>query len=429
MTISVIGTGYVGLVTGAVLADFGHTVYCVDIDQNKIQSLKDSQIPFYEPGLEEIVRKNIQKKRLLFTTNYAEAIPNSEVVFICVGTPPKANGEADTTYVQAAVTETAKNLDHHTLIVIKSTAPIGVEEDLKKLIEGLTDKPFEFASNPEFLREGTAVADTINPDRIVIGVQSEKAAEQLLEVYKPFGGERLICDIRSAQMIKYAANSFLAMKISYANSIANLAEQVGADALVVLKGIGMDQRIGPRFLQPGIGYGGSCFPKDVAAFIETAHKYNQDFPILKAVQQINAAQIEHFLDKVEALTGGIKGKTLACLGLAFKPDTDDVRDSAAIKIIQRLVQAGATVQVYDPMATENAKKILQQTVTYATDPYQAADKADALLLLTEWNEFKAIDFKKLKKQMTAPVVIDGRNLYVDSNLLKQGFTYQGIGRK
>ncbi len=429
MTISIIGTGYVGLVTGAVLADFGHTVFCIDIDHNKIESLKQSQIPFYEPGLEDLVHKNFQAKRLQFTTNYQEAVPKSEVVFICVGTPPKPNGEANLEYVIAAVTEAGKHLKEGSLIVIKSTAPIGVEIQLKELVDAQTDKQYEFASCPEFLKEGTAVQDTLNPDRIIIGTQSQQAAKKLLKLYNNFPGERLTCDIHSAQMIKYAANSFLATKISFANAISQLAEKLDANATEVLKGIGLDPRIGPRFLNPGIGYGGSCFPKDVSAFIETAGQVGYDFQLLKATQQINHDQIDFYLDHVQHMIGSVQGQTLAALGLAFKPDTDDVRESASIKVIQKLVEAGATVQVYDPIATENARKVLGDTVTYCTTPYQAAEQADALLILTEWNEFKNLDLQKIKISLKQPIIIDGRNIYEADAVKELGFQYQGIGKK
>lgn len=428
MIISIVGTGYVGLVTGAVLADFGNTVFCIDVDAKKIEGLKQSHIPFYEPELADIVHRNQKQGRLHFTTDYNQAIPSSEIVFICVGTPSLEDGSVDQAYVKAAVTEIAKTASNPLLIVIKSTSPIGIEQELKKIMDQHTEVKYEFASCPEFLKEGTAVYDTTHPDRIVIGTETKEAADKLAELYQPFGGERIICDIHSAQMVKYAANSFLALKISYANVISQLAEKVDADARIVLKGIGMDTRIGAKFLNPGIGYGGSCFPKDVAAFIDRAKQLGYDFELLKAIQHINQQQMDGYVEKVEDMVGDLNGKTLAALGLAFKPDTDDVREAPALKIIQILLEKGAKIQAYDPMATENAKKVLGDKVTYTEDVYQALDGADALLLMTEWSEFKELDFAKVKKLMKQPIIVDGRNIYDPAKMKEQGFTYQGIGK-
>ncbi len=428
MTISIIGTGYVGLVTGAVFADLGHKVFCVDIDQEKIQKLEEGNVPFYEPGLEELVRRNLAQKRLIFTTSYAKAVPHSKVVFICVGTPTTENGEANLTYLFDATKETAKYLKGYTLITIKSTVPIGVENKLQTLIEKNSTAKFEFASCPEFLKEGSAVEDAKNPDRIVIGTTSKKAADILLDLYKHFNGQRVICDLRSAQMIKYAANTMLATKISFANVIANLAEKLGADAEVVLTGMGLDKRIGRSFLYPGVGYGGSCFPKDVAAFIAIADQAGYNLDLLKAVEKINQQQINLFVDKVIKLVGPVKGKTLAVLGLSFKPNTDDIREAPSIKIIKKLIKLGAKINTYDPVAVENSKKVLDHAVTFTTDPYLAITEAEALLLITEWNEFKELDLDKVKKLMKKPIIVDGRNIYDPAKIKSLGFIYQGIGR-
>lgn len=429
MNISIIGTGYVGLVTGAVFADLGHKVFCVDIDENKVASLQEGSVPFFEPGLEELVKRNINQKRLLFTTSYQQAIPASKVVFICVGTPASENGDADLSFVFSAIEEVAKHLKNYTLIAIKSTVPIGVEIELEKLINQMTTASYEFASCPEFLREGSAVEDTQNPDRIVIGTKSKKAADLLLDLYKHMNGQRVVCDLRSAQMIKYAANSFLATKISYANNIANLCEKLGADSEVVLYGMGLDKRIGQTFLNPGVGFGGSCFPKDVSAFIGIAEIFNYDFGILKAVEKTNSLQIDLFLEKVsQAVKTNPSKTTLAVLGLSFKPNTDDIREAPSLKIIQRLLQKGYNIKAYDPVAISNAKKVLKNSVVFTTDPYQAAEKASALLIITEWNEFRELDLKKIKLAMKSPVIIDGRNIYEPRTVELLGLTYIGIGR-
>ncbi len=427
MIISVIGTGYVGLVTGAVFADFGHTVYCVDIDAKKIESLKNAEIPFYEPGLKELVQRNVDQGRLHFTTNYAEAIPHSKTVFICVGTPPKDNGEADLKYLFAASEETAKHLSEYTLIVIKSTVPIGVETQLQEIISQHTTAPFEFASCPEFLKEGSAVTDAIQPDRIVLGVQTDIARQLLLDVFKNFPGERLICDLRSAQMVKYASNTLLATKISFANAIAVLSEKLNTNAEVVLAGVGLDPRIGPQFLKPGVGYGGSCFPKDISAFIKIAENVGYDFELLKAVEKINAGQGTLFLKKVEDQLETLQGKTIALLGLAFKPNTDDIREAPSLKIIKALLAKGATVRAYDPLAEENTKKVFAD-ISYCNSAYEAAKGADALLIVTDWNEFKELDLKKIKEGMKQPLIIDGRNIYNPQEIRTLGFTYLSTGR-
>lgn len=413
--------------TGAIFADLGHKVFCVDIDETKIQSLKAGSIPFFEPGLEEIVRRNTGQKRLIFTTDYNQAVPNSKVVFICVGTPPDKDGGADLTYLYSAVTETAKHLKGYTLITIKSTVPIGVEDTLQKLIEEHSKAKYEFASCPEFLKEGSAILDARNPDRIVIGTKSKKAADLLLDLYKHFNGQRVICDLRSAQMVKYASNTFLATKISFANAIANLCERLGANAEQVLYGAGLDQRIGRNFLNPGVGYGGSCFPKDITAFINIANKSGYNFDLLKEVEKINHQQIDNFVKKVENTLSKLNNTTLAVLGLAFKPNTDDIREAPSIKIIEKLQAMGAKIKAYDPIAANNARKILGD-VTLCETPYEAATDAEALLIVTEWNEFRELDLNKIKKIMKKPVIIDGRNIYQPEKIKAMGFTYQGVGR-
>ncbi len=428
MTISIIGTGYVGLVTGAVFADFGHKVFCIDIDQKKIDSLKKGELPFFEPGLEEIVKRNTAQKRLIFTTGYKTSVPNSKVVFICVGTPAGKNGEADLTYLFSAAKETAKHMKGYTLIAIKSTVPIGVEEELQKLIGRNTKAKFEFASCPEFLKEGSAVKDATNPDRIVIGTKSKKAADILLDLYKHLNGKRIVCDLRSAQMVKYAANTFLATKISFANTIANLCEKLGANVEAVLEGVGADQRIGRNFLNPGVGYGGSCFPKDTAAFIDIAKKAGHKFDLLKAVEKINSDQIDMFLEKIEKMLSNLKGKNIAVLGLAFKPNTDDIREAPSIKIINRLIKKGAKIKAYDPVAANNARRVLNGAVILTEDPYQAVTDAEAMLVVTEWNEFLELDLPRIKKLMARPIIIDGRNIYNPDQIRSLGFSYQGIGK-
>lgn len=428
MTISIIGTGYVGLVTGAIFADLGHKVFCLDIDKQKIASLKNGEIPFYEPGLKELVKRNVDQKRLLFTTESREAIPKSKVVFICVGTPANGNGEANLSYLFSAVTEVAKHLKGYTLIAIKSTVPIGVEVELEKLISSSATAKYEFASCPEFLKEGSAIEDAQCPDRIIIGTKSKKAADLLLDLYKHMNGQRIVCDLRSAQMIKYAANSFLATKISFANAVANLCEKSQADAEVVLRGIGLDNRIGKAFLSPGVGFGGSCFPKDIAAFIKLAEKYGHSFDLLKAVESINQQQIDLFIEKVIKLVNPIKGKTLAVLGLAFKPNTDDIREAPSIKIINKLLKMGAKINTYDPVAANNARVVLENSVTFTEDPYIALKDADAMLVVTDWNEFKELDLEKARKIMKKPTIIDGRNIYDPIKIKQLGFIYQGVGR-
>ncbi|MBI2594416.1 UDP-glucose/GDP-mannose dehydrogenase family protein [Candidatus Curtissbacteria bacterium] len=434
MTLTIVGAGYVGLVTAAVFADLGNKVFCVDINREKIEGLKKSQIPFFEPGLDEYIQRNLNKKRLFFTTEYSQCVPRSQVVLICVGTPPAENGEADLSYLFSAVEETAKNLSGYTLITIKSTIPIGFEDDLERTVKKYAKAKFEFASSPEFLREGTAIEDTLHPDRIVVGTLSKKAQKILLELHAPISGERIICDIRSAQLIKYASNALLATKVSFANAVAILSEKMSADVEKVLEGVGADRRIGRNFLYPGVGYGGSCLPKDVLAFIAIGRHFGYEFDLLRAVDAINESQIVSFVEKVREALGAqefkkkdLSTKKLAVLGLAFKPNTDDIRDAPSIKIIRSLLSLGAKITAFDPQAVDNAKKILPN-IDYAKDIYSAIKDKDAILLITEWPQFAKIDFAKAKKLLKRPVVIDGRNLFNARKLKELGFTYFGVGR-
>ena len=434
MTITIIGAGYVGLVTAAVFADLGNKVYCVDVVKNKIDELKRGKIPFFEPLLADYIKKNLNEKRLFFTTSYSESVPKSTTVFICVGTPPKTNGEADLSFLFSAVRQTAKNLSGYTLITIKSTIPIGYEDDLEETVKKYAKEKFEFAASPEFLREGTAIEDTLHPDRIVIGTTSKKAQKMLLELHAAISGERIICDMRSAQLIKYASNALLATKVSFANSIGILSEKMGADVTKVLAGVGADRRIGHSFLYPGVGYGGSCLPKDVSAFIAQSTRFEYDFELLRAVDSINNDQIERFINKIrEALEAeegkrtNLSGFSLAILGLAFKPNTDDMRDAPSIKIINRLVDLGAKVTAYDPQAMENARKILPK-IEYAPDISKAIRSKDALVIVTEWPQFLELDLKEIKKLLKKPIIIDGRNLFNAKKVKESGFKYVGIGQ-
>ena len=434
MTLTVVGAGYVGLVTAAVFAELGNKVFCIDINKERIEGLKRGKIPFFEPSLSEYIKRNLSQKRLFFTTSYKESVPKSQIVFICVGTPPKENGEADLSYLFAAVEETARNLAGYTLITIKSTIPIGFENDLESTVKKYAKARFEFAACPEFLREGTAIEDTLHPDRIVIGSFSKKAQKILLSLHAPISGERIICDIRSAQLIKYAANSLLATKVSFANTIAALCEKMGADVEKVIAGVGADRRIGRSFLYPGVGYGGSCLPKDVLAFIAIGRHFGYDLSLLRAVDDINQGQIELFVEKVRKALGveedkgkNPQDKKVAVLGLAFKPNTDDMRDAPSIKIINHLLNLGIEVTAYDPQAMDNAKKILPK-VKFAKDVYSAIKNQDALLLVTEWPQFSQIDLARAKKLLKRPIIIDGRNLFPKDKVKELGFTYIGIGR-
>lgn len=431
MTIAFIGHGYVGLVTAAVFADLGNTVWVVGRTKRKIENLKNGTSPFYEPGLDELVRRNTNAGRLLFTLDYTEAVRPSEIVFICVGTPPKENGEADLESVYDAAKAIGKALVGYKVVVTKSTVPPGTNRHISDILS--REKPegasFAIASVPEFLREGTAIRDTLHPDRVIIGTSSNRAQEHLLELHKPIDGKTVLCNIETAELIKYAANAFLSTKISFANAIAFLAEQVGADVEKVLDGIGLDKRIGRSFLYPGVGYGGSCFPKDVKALIAIADYYGYDFTLLKAVDAINKDATKRFVDKIVKHFGGnLKHIRIAILGLSFKPDTDDVREAPSLGIINELVKRGASIVAYDPIAMENAKPRLPKGVTLAKNPYKAAEDADAVAIVTEWNEFRQLDLVKLAKSLKSRVLFDGRNIYEPSRVKQLGFMYYGIGR-
>lgn len=430
MRIAVIGVGYVGLGTAAVFAELGNDVIGADIDKNKIANLNKGIMPIYEPGLKELVDRNIKRKRLKFTSNNKEAIKHADVIFICVGTPPKVTGETDLKYIKKAALEIAKTIDSYKIIVHKSTVPVETGEQVKNIIKKNIKKNIEFdvVSNPEFLREGTAIKDTFEPDRIVIGSDSEKATRIMKELYSPIKAPIIITDIRSAEMIKHASNSFLATKISFINAIAKICELSGADVEKVAEGMGMDKRINRSFLNAGIGYGGFCFPKDVQAFIKIAEKYGYDFELLKATHNINQHQKKYFTNKIKKALKNVKGKTIGILGLSFKPNTDDMRFAPSIDIINELQKEGAKIKVYDPEAMERAKEILKD-VEYCNNPYDAAKNAGALVIVTEWNEFKELDLKKIKSLLKHNLIVDGRNIYNPEEMKKQGFNYISIGRK
>lgn len=433
MNISVIGTGYVGLVTGACFAELGNTVICADNNREKVSALKKLIMPIYEPGLEEVVRRNVKEKRLAFSSNIKEAVQKAQVIFIAVGTPSLPNGEADLTYVENVAKAIAQNINGYKLIVEKSTVPVEtgswVEHTIKvNLPKGKKGKiDFAVASNPEFLREGQALADFMNPDRVVIGVESQTAKDLLIELYKPLKTQMVITDIKSAEIIKHASNSFLAAKISFINAVANICEAVGADIVKVAEGMGMDKRIGRSFLDAGIGYGGSCFPKDIDAFINIAKKSGYDFQMLKAVREINEYQKKDILKKIKDALWIIKDKQIGILGLSFKPNTDDLRSAASIDIIKGLQSEGAKIRAYDPQSMEKAKEVLQG-VKFCKDAYETAKGADCLVVVTEWNQFKELDLAKIKKLMRQPVIVDGRNIYDPQAMKKNDFRYTGIGR-
>ncbi|MBI5620971.1 UDP-glucose/GDP-mannose dehydrogenase family protein [Candidatus Gottesmanbacteria bacterium] len=431
MTITFIGHGYVGLVTAAVFADLGNTVWVVGRTKEKIDNLNKGKAPFYEPGLEELVKRNVAAGRLLFTVNYGQAVPPAEIIFICVGTPPKKTGDADLTSVFSAAESVGKALVGYKVVVTKSTVPPGTNKKVSEILERTKsgESSFSIASVPEFLREGTAIHDTLHPDRVVIGTTSKRAEELLLELHKSIDGKKVLCNLETAELIKYASNSLLSTKISFANSIAFLSEKVGADVEKVLEGVGLDRRLGRSFLYPGVGYGGSCFPKDVSALIAIAKEYGYNFSILTAVEEVNKEAANRFIDKISRhFHGDVKGKLFAVLGLSFKPDTDDMRSAPSVEIIEKLTQMGARIRAFDPVAIENAKILLPAGIFYAKDAYEAAHGADAVIIVTEWNEFRQLDLVKLAKQLKERVMFDGRNVY-DPNSVKQlGFMYYGVGR-
>lgn len=429
MKLTMIGHGYVGLVTAAVLSDFGNEVFVVGRTPEKIENLNKGKIPIFEPGLEELVKRNLEAGRLKFTLDYKNPIAVSDIVIIGVGTPSSENGEADLSSVYDVALKIGQNLKSgFTVVACKSTVPVGTNRKIAEIIRKNKSEGAEFASAsiPEFLREGTGIQDTIKPDRVIIGVEDEKAKELLISLHKPISENPFIVNIETAEMIKYSANSFLATKISFANAIAIISEKTGANVLKVMEGIGLDKRIGKEFLSAGIGYGGSCFPKDVKALIKISEKYGYDFRLLKEVEEINKQAYLSFVSKVEKYFGSLNGKKLAVLGLSFKPNTDDLRDAPSILIINKLLSLGAEIIAYDPEAMENAKKRIQG-ISFALDPHKAALGADALLVLTEWNEFKELDLEKLKQELKNPVIFDGRNIYDRKEVEDKGFKYFGIG--
>lgn len=436
MNIAIVGSGYVGLVSGACFAEMGVNVVCVDIDRNKIDRLKNGEIPIYEPGLEEMVRRNAEAGRLRFSTDLASVLDDVEVVFSAVGTPPDEDGSADLRYVLDVAGTFGRNLKRYTLLVTKSTVPVGTAQLVKEAVHRELDArgeniPFDVASNPEFLKEGAAIKDFMTPDRVVVGTESEQARKVMARLYKPFmlSGERMIfTDIASAEMIKYAANSMLATRISFMNDIANLCEIVGADVNMVRRGIGADSRIGKKFLYPGCGYGGSCFPKDVKALIRTASKAGYEMEVLKAVENVNERQKSILFRKLATHFGGdLKGRRVALWGLAFKPETDDMREAPSLVLIRMLLEAGAAVSVYDPVAMDECRRRLGDSVEYAPGMYEALVDADALMLVTEWNQFRMPSLPLMRKAMRTPLIIDGRNIYDADYLREHGFIYYKIG--
>ena len=436
MNICVIGTGYVGLVTGVVFSDMGNDVVCVDKIAAKIDGLNQGVMPIYEPGLEEMVGRNVADGRLQFTTDLDSAVQKAEIVFIAVGTPPKEDGSTDLSYVEDAAKGVARALNRYKVIVNKSTVPVGTGDFVREVIE--TNKrravDFDVVSNPEFLREGSAITDTLEPDRIVIGAPSKVVAMRLLELYAPLERPMIVTDVASAEMIKYASNAFLATKISFANAIANVCEEAGADVTQVVKGMGLDARIGQAFLSAGLGYGGSCFPKDTRSLLHTSQALGCDFPLLAATIETNERQPKRFIAKIhDALGNGsadgadLKGKTVGLLGLAFKANTDDMREAKSLDVIADLLQSGATVKAYDPIAMENTRAVFPH-LTYGANAYDVAAGADALVIVTEWNEFKNLNFERLSALMARPLILDGRNLYDPERLRRCGFEYHSVGR-
>jgi UDPglucose 6-dehydrogenase len=431
MNICVVGTGYVGLVTGAVFADLGNDVVCVDKIRAKIDSLKTGRLPIYEPGLEEMVARNVDDSRLTFTTDLPAAVHQSDVIFIAVGTPSLETGETDLSQVEAVAAEIGRTMDRYKVVVNKSTVPVGTGELVREVVAQHQPTPIEFdvVSNPEFLREGSAIEDTLRPDRIVIGATNQHAAMRLVELYAPLERPMIITDLPSAEVIKYASNTFLAAKISFINAIANVCEAAGADVTHVMKGMGLDDRIGATFLQAGLGYGGSCFPKDVDSLIHTAGRLGYDFRLLKSVVEINRERAARLVEMVRKVLSPLDDKTVAVLGLAFKPNTDDMREAKSVEVIQQLHAAGATIRAYDPVATDNARALLPAGVIYSSSPYEAAQDADAVVLVTEWNEFKFINLERLRRVLRQRVIFDGRNIWEPERMRRLGFEYYSIGRK
>ena len=432
MKITVIGTGYVGLVTGTCFAETGNKVTCIDIDKAKVDKLSSGQITIYEPGLEKIFLRNTKEGRLVFTTNLEEVLEASEIIFLALPTPPGADGSADLKYVLGVADQLGKLMTGYKVIVNKSTVPVGTADKVREAIAKNYKGEFDVVSNPEFLREGVAVEDFMKPDRVVIGTKSEQAKKVMTELYAPYvrqGNPLIFMDERSSELTKYAANSFLATKISFMNEIAQLCERMGADVDMVRRGIGSDDRIGKRFLFPGIGYGGSCFPKDVQALVKSSNEVNYDFEILKAVEKVNALQKLHLVNKINAyFNNDLQGKKIALWGLAFKPNTDDIRDAPAIDMINALTAAGATITAYDPEAMPNVKNKIGDKIKYATNQYEALAGADILVIATEWSEFRTPDFEIIVKELPSKVIFDGRNLFDVTKMKEMGYHYESIGR-
>jgi UDPglucose 6-dehydrogenase len=434
VNISVIGTGYVGLVTGTCFAEMGNTVTCVDIDADKVKRMQEGEVPIYEPDLDFLFHRNTKQARLKFTTSLEHAVPGADIIFLALPTPPGEDGSADLRYILGVADQLGKLIKEYTVVVDKSTVPVGTSELVAERIGKSASKElFDVVSNPEFLREGVAVDDFMKPDRVVIGTSSERAADIMRRLYAPFvrqGNPIIVMDERSAEITKYAANSYLAMRISYMNEIANLCERVGANVDEVRRGIGSDTRIGKRFLFPGIGYGGSCFPKDVQALAKTSDEFDYDFKILKAVMGVNSAQKESLIQKLDGYYGkDLTGKSFAIWGLSFKPETDDIREAPALTTIDGLLARGATVIAYDPVAMANVKQVYQDKIKMAQEPYEALADVDALLILTEWSAFRTPNFSEMKRLMKAPIIFDGRNVYDLDSITKEGFYYSSIGRQ
>jgi UDPglucose 6-dehydrogenase len=431
LKIAVIGTGYVGLVAGACFAESGNDVICVDNVAAKVRMLQKGKIPIYEPGLEELVKRNRQEGRLAFTTALPRAVREASIIFIAVGTPQDEDGSADLKHVLGVASEIAKAMNGYKVIVDKSTVPVGTSEKVREVIRRETTHPFSVVSNPEFLKQGAAIEDFMKPDRVVVGAEDPRATEMMLELYSPFtrtGAPIMVMDCASAELTKYAANAMLATRISFMNEVANLCEAVGADVDHVRKAIGSDKRIGPSFLFPGVGYGGSCFPKDVQAMVHFAAEHDYDFRILQAVQDVNKTQKTRLFTKMRTHFGSVKGKTLAVWGLAFKPRTDDMREAPAVPLIDAMLAAGATVQAYDPEAMKVARGIYGNRICFAPNNYDALKGADGLAIVTEWNEFRRPDFGRMRTLMRSPIIFDGRNLFTPEQMKQNGFTYYSIGR-
>jgi UDPglucose 6-dehydrogenase len=431
VNICVVGTGYVGLVTGAVFADLGNDVVCVDIDEAKVDALRAGRMPIYEPGLEEMVARNMGDGRLDFTTDLRAAVRQSDVIFIAVGTPPKATGETDLSQVEAVAAEIGRAMDRYKVVVNKSTVPVGTGELVREVIARHQAAPVEFdvVANPEFLREGSAIEDTLRPERIVIGAPTQHVAMTLVELYAPLERPMIITDLPSAEVIKYASNAFLACKVSFVNAIANVCEAAGADVAQVAKGMGLDSRIGRDFLQAGLGYGGSCFPKDVDSLIHTAATLGYDFKLLRAVAEINQERAQRLADMADKALGGLDDRTVGLLGLAFKPNTDDMREARSLEVARVLHARGARMRAYDPVAMDNARPLLPPGTVFCSSAYEAAQGADGLIVLTEWNEFRFLNMERIRSALRRPLIVDGRNLYEPERMRRLGFEYHSIGRK